>query len=172
MFWFTGLSGAGKSTIAQLFDRRLRADGLSVVVLDGDDLRSGLNRDLGFDAADRSENIRRAAEVAKLLVEAGLLVIVATISPLEADRQLARSILRASPFVEVFIDTPLEVAERRDPKGLYALVRQGRLNSFTGVDAPYEAPQHPDVRIDTTTVEPYAAVDQLVAHLHFRPNPG
>jgi bifunctional enzyme CysN/CysC len=151
-----------------LLEAQLDADGLGAVVLDGDDLRSGLNRDLGFSQADRSENIRRAAEVAKLLVTRGLIVIVATISPLEADRRLARSILSGWPFLEVFIDTPLDVAERRDPKGLYALVRQGRLQSFTGVDAPYEAPRRPDVRIDTTAVDPHDAVDVLLAHLRSR----
>lgn len=147
--WFTGLSGAGKSTIAVAVAQQLVASGRSVTVLDGDELRRGLNADLGYSAADRSENIRRVGEVARLMADAGLVVLVPVISPYRADREQVRTIHAASglPFVEVFVDTPLDVCEQRDPKGLYAQARAGELTGLTGVDDPYEAPEKPDVRL-------------------------
>ena len=148
-FWFTGLPASGKSTIAGLLDRKLHAAGYHTYVLDGDEIRRGLSRDLGFSHADRAENNRRIAEVARLMVDAGLIVIVAFISPFRAERAFARSLFRDGDFQEVFIDAPLEVCERRDPKGLYAKARSGALANFTGLDSPYEPPAHPDVWIRT-----------------------
>ena len=137
--WFTGLSGSGKSTIANLLEKRLHADSRHTYILDGDNVRHGLNRDLGFTEADRVENIRRIGEVAKLLVDAGLIVIVSFISPYRAERQLARGLFEPGEFVEIFVDTPLEECERRDVKGLYAKARRGELKNFTGIDSDYEA---------------------------------
>ena len=148
--WFTGLSGSGKSTIANLLEARLPAEGVHTYLLDGDNVRHGLNRDLGFTDADRVENIRRVAEVAGLMADAGLVVLASFISPFRAERRMARERAGDVHFVEVFVDTPLAVAEQRDPKGLYAKVRRGELANFTGVDSPYEAPEAPEVRIDTT----------------------
>ena len=165
VLWFTGLSGAGKSTIAGRLDERLSSLGRHTYVLDGDNLRQGLARDLGFSAADRAENIRRVAEVAKLMVDAGLIVIVAFISPFRADREMARGLMQRGEFVEVFVDTPLHVAEQRDPKGLYKRARRGELKQFTGIDSPYEPPDSPEIRVDTTTASPDQAVDQIVSHL-------
>jgi bifunctional enzyme CysN/CysC len=147
--WFTGLSGAGKSTIAAAVAQQLATSGRPVTILDGDEIRRGLNADLGFSAADRSENIRRVGEVARLMADAGLVVLVPVISPYRADRDRARAIHAAAglTFVEVFVDTPLDVCEQRDPKGLYARARAGELTGLTGVDDPYEAPEAPDVRI-------------------------
>ncbi len=145
--WFTGLSGAGKSTLANLLEQRLHADGRHTYILDGDNVRQGLNCDLGFTEADRSENIRRVAEVAKLMVDAGLVVIVSVISPYRAERDWARSRFAAGEFVEVFVDTPLEECERRDAKGLYAKARRGELKNFTGIDSPYEPPLSPELRL-------------------------
>ncbi|WP_422233198.1 adenylyl-sulfate kinase [Methylorubrum rhodinum] len=147
--WFTGLSGAGKSTIADAVDRALTEAGRHTMVLDGDNLRHGLNRDLGFTAADRDENIRRAAETARLMAEAGLVVIVSLISPYRAERQAARGIAGDVPFLEVFIDTPLAVCEARDPKGLYDRARAGAIPNFTGISAPYEPPEAPDLLLAT-----------------------
>src|SRR5438105_4533618 len=138
--WFTGLSAAGKSTIANLVESELHRLGYHTYLLDGDNVRHGLNKDLGFTDADRDENIRRVAEVAKLMVDAGLVVLVAFISPFRAEREMARSLLREGEFIEVYVDTPLEVAEVRDPKGLYKKARRGELVHFTGIDSPYEAP--------------------------------
>ncbi len=160
--WFTGLSGSGKSTIANLLEKRLHADGKHTYILDGDNVRHGLNRDLGFTQADRVENIRRVAEVAKLLVDAGLIVIVAFISPFRAERQLARGLFDEGDFIEVFVDTPLEECERRDVKGLYAKARRGELKNFTGIDSDYEPPQSPEIHLSTVATTPEACVDQVV----------
>jgi bifunctional enzyme CysN/CysC len=148
--WFTGLSGSGKSTIANLLEQRLHAAGRHTYILDGDNVRHGLNRDLGFTEADRVENIRRVAEVARLMVDAGLIVLVAFISPFRSERRLARDLFGAGDFIEVFVETPLEECERRDPKGLYAKARSGALANFTGIDSPYEPPESPDVHVITS----------------------
>ena len=145
LLWFTGLSGAGKSTIADRLDRKLHATGKHTFVLDGDNIRHGLNRDLGFTEADRVENIRRVAEVAKLFVEAGLITIVSFISPFRAEREMARDLVGPDEFIEIFVDTPLEICEQRDPKGLYRKARRGELRNFTGLDSPYERPNNPDL---------------------------
>ena len=166
--WFTGLSGAGKSTIANLVERKLHAMGLHTFLLDGDNVRHGLNKDLGFTEADRVENIRRVAEVARLMVDAGLIVLVSFISPFRAERRLARSLVADGEFCEVFVDAPLEVAEQRDRKGLYKKARRGELKNFTGIDSPYEPPEHPEIRIDTTALAPGDAADAVVAHLSRR----
>jgi bifunctional enzyme CysN/CysC len=147
--WFTGLSGAGKSAIANLVEKRLFADGRHTYLLDGDNVRQGLNRDLGFTEADRVENIRRAAEVARLMMDAGLIVLVSFISPFRSDRQMARELFAPGDFVEVFVDTPLEECERRDPKGLYVKARAGGIKNFTGIDSPYERPDHPELHLLT-----------------------
>jgi bifunctional enzyme CysN/CysC len=163
--WFTGLSGAGKSTIANLVEKRLHAMGLHTCLLDGDNVRHGLNKDLGFTRADRVENIRRVAEVARLMVEAGLIVLVSFISPFRAERRFARGLVDAGEFCEVFVDVPLDVAERRDPKGLYRKARRGELHNFTGIDSPYELPEHPEVSIDTTQWSAEDAADRVIARL-------
>jgi len=147
--WLTGLSGAGKSTLANSLEEDLHGDGMFVYVLDGDNVRHGLNRDLGFSPEDRRENIRRVAEVARLMVDAGLIVIVAFISPFRAERDFARALFEPGEFIEVFVDASLAACEQRDRKGLYALARKGGLKEFTGIDSPYEAPQSPDVHLDT-----------------------
>ena len=163
--WFTGLSGSGKSTIANIVESKLHAQGVRTYLLDGDNVRHGLNRDLGFTDADRVENIRRVAEVSALMVDAGLVVLVSFISPFRAERELARSRVEDGEFIEIFVDTPLEVAEARDPKGLYAKARAGQLANFTGIASPYEAPENPEVRIDTTAVSAEAAADEVIAQL-------
>ncbi|HST49579.1 sulfate adenylyltransferase subunit CysN [Jatrophihabitans sp.] len=163
--WFTGLSGAGKSTIANLVERRLHADGRHTYLLDGDNVRHGLNRDLGFSEIDRIENIRRVAEVAKLMVDAGLIVLASFISPYAADRAMARNLVGENEFCEVFVDTPLDMAEHNDRKGLYAKARRGELPNFTGIDSPYEVPQAPEVHIDTTTTSAEQAAEQVVEAL-------
>ena len=157
--WFTGLSGAGKSTIATAVADQLLAAGRPVTILDGDEIRRGLNADLGFSAADRSENIRRIGEVARLMADAGLVVLVPVISPYRADRDRVRTIHADAglAFVEVFVDTPLDVCEQRDPKGLYARARAGELKGLTGVDDPYEAPEAPDVRIVPGSIDEQVA---------------
>jgi bifunctional enzyme CysN/CysC len=163
--WFTGLSGSGKSTIANLLEKRLHAEGLATYLLDGDNVRHGLNRDLGFTDTDRVENIRRVAEVARLMVDAGLVVLVSFISPFRAERQMARGLFQDGEFVEVFVDTPLAECEARDTKGLYAKARRGELKNFTGIDSPYEAPAAPDVHLRTQGTAPQALVDELSARL-------
>ncbi|MGQ2989721.1 MAG: sulfate adenylyltransferase subunit CysN [Brevundimonas sp.] len=163
--WFTGLSGAGKSTVANLVEKRLHAEGRRTYLLDGDNVRHGLNRDLGFSEADRVENIRRVAEVARLMADAGLIVLTAFISPFRAERRMARERMDEGRFFEVFIDTPLAEAERRDPKGLYAKARAGTLSNFTGVDSPYEAPEHAELVIDGANTPPEAAAELIVERL-------
>ncbi len=150
MLWFTGLSGAGKSTIANLVEKKLVRMNRHTFLLDGDNVRHGLNKDLGFTDADRVENIRRVGEVARLMTDAGLIVITAFISPFRAEREMVRQMLRPGEFIEVHVDTPLADAEERDVKGLYAKARAGQLKNFTGIDSPYEAPEQPEIRIDTT----------------------
>jgi bifunctional enzyme CysN/CysC len=162
VLWFTGLSGAGKSTIANLVEKRLHALGRHTALLDGDNLRHGLNRDLGFREADRVENVRRAGEVARLMADAGLIVIVALISPFRAERELARSLMPEGEFLEIFIDTPLSMAESRDAKGLYAGARRGEIANFTGIDSPYEVPETPELRIDGQAMSPQAACDRVI----------
>ncbi len=149
VLWFTGLSGAGKSTIANLVEMALHAAGRHTYLLDGDNVRHGLNKDLGFTAADRVENIRRIAEVARLMADAGLIVLAAFISPFRAERRMARALLPAGEFIEIFVDAPIEIAEQRDPKGLYRKARRGEIPNFTGIDSPYEAPEAPEIRIDS-----------------------
>jgi bifunctional enzyme CysN/CysC len=165
LVWFTGLSGAGKSTIANLVEKRLHVMGRHTYLLDGDNIRHGLNRDLGFTEADRVENIRRIAEVGRLMVDAGLIVLASLISPYRAERRAARARLPEGGFFEVFVDASLAVAEARDPKGLYRKARSGQLKNFTGIDAPYEAPEHPELRIDTGLIAAEAAAEQVVAAL-------
>jgi bifunctional enzyme CysN/CysC len=162
--WFTGLSGSGKSTVAAELERALVAAGRPAYLLDGDNLRHGLNADLGFSAADRSENIRRVGEVARLFADAGVVALVPVISPYRADRDRARSIHEAAgvPFVEVFVDTPLDVCEARDPKGLYAKARAGEIKGFTGIDDPYEAPVRPDLRLTPADGDPAAQASLVV----------
>jgi bifunctional enzyme CysN/CysC len=168
VIWLTGLSGSGKSTIANIVESKLHTQGVRTYLLDGDNVRHGLNRDLGFTDADRVENIRRVAEVSALMVDAGLVVLVSFISPFRAERRLAREAVEDGEFIEVFVDTPLEIAEQRDPKGLYKKARRGELANFTGIDSPYEAPEHPEVRIDTSTTTPDDAADQIIAALRER----
>ncbi|MDP3803559.1 adenylyl-sulfate kinase [Brevundimonas sp.] len=168
VLWFTGLSGAGKSTIANRVEQRLNAEGLHTVLLDGDNVRHGLNRDLGFTDADRVENIRRVAEVARLMTDAGLIVLVSFISPFRDERRMARERMEPGEFVEIFVDAPLEVAEARDVKGLYAKARAGQLANFTGVDSAYEAPEAPELRIDAAACSPGEAADQVLALVRAR----
>ncbi len=169
VIWFTGLSGSGKSTIANMVEKKLHAMGRHTYLLDGDNVRHGLNRDLGFTDEDRVENIRRVAEVARLMADAGLIVLVSFISPFRAERALARSLMPEGDFVEVFVDTPLAVAEQRDVKGLYAKARAGELKNFTGIDSPYEPPESPDIRIDTTQVSAPDAAETITAWLEGEP---
>jgi len=162
VLWFTGLSGAGKSTIANLVEKKLFALGKRTYTLDGDNVRHGLNRDLGFTEADRVENIRRVAEVAKLMVDAGLIVLTSFISPFRAERRMARELMGPGEFIEVHVDTPLAEAEKRDVKGLYAKARAGQLKNFTGIDSPYEAPENAEIRIDTTALSAEEAAERIV----------
>ena len=165
VLWLTGLSGSGKSTIANIVEKKLARMNRHTFLLDGDNVRHGLNKDLGFTEADRIENIRRVGEVAKLMTDAGLIVITAFISPFRSERDMVRSMMQPGEFVEVFVDTPLEVAEARDVKGLYAKARSGQLKNFTGIDSPYEAPENAEMRIDTTQMTPEEAADLIIARL-------
>ncbi len=162
LLWFTGLSGSGKSTIANLVEKKLHAMGKHSFLLDGDNIRHGLNRDLGFSDADRVENIRRVGEVARLMTDAGLIVLTAFISPFRAEREMVRAMLPEGDFFEIFIDTPIAEAEKRDPKGLYRKARAGEIANFTGISSPYEAPENPQIRIDTTKETPEAAAERIV----------
>lgn len=163
--WLTGLSGAGKTTLANLVERQLHALGHHTYMLDGDKVRHGLSRDLGFSPSDRSENIRRVAEVSRMFVDAGIIVLVALISPFRAERNMARGLFSAGEFIEVFVDAPLSVAEQRDPKGLYRKARRGELRHFTGIDSPYEAPDAPEVHVRTDQVPPDQAAAQILHYL-------
>ncbi len=167
--WFTGLSGSGKSTIANLLERRLHAQGLHTYLLDGDNVRHGLNRDLGFTDVERVENIRRVAEVAKLMLDAGLIVLVSFISPFRADREMARSLFKENEFLEVFVDASLATCEQRDPKGLYAKARRGELKNFTGIDSPYEAPLAPEVHLQSTSTAPETLAEEIAQRLEIKP---
>jgi bifunctional enzyme CysN/CysC len=168
VLWFTGLSGAGKSTISSLVERRLHAVGRHTYLLDGDHVRHGLNKDLGFTDADRMENIRRVAEVSKMMVDAGLIVLVAVISPFRSDREMARSLLDEGEFIEIYVDTPLQIAERRDPKGLYKRARQGEIANFTGIDSRYEAPEAPALHLSGADESSEALAGRVIALLHER----
>jgi adenylyl-sulfate kinase len=162
VIWLTGLSASGKSTLANALERRLLAEGRHTMLLDADNIRHGLNRDLGFSRSDRVENIRRVGEVAGLMTEAGLIVITAFISPYQSDRDLVRGLVAAGRFIEVHLATPLAVCEQRDPKGLYRKARSGELPGFTGIDAPYEEPHQPELRLDTSS----ASVDECAAAIY------
>ena len=165
VLWFTGLSGSGKSTIADHVEKRLHVLGHHTLILDGDNVRHGLNRDLGFTDADRVENIRRISEVSKLFVEAGLIVLVSFISPFRCDRQMARELQDESEFLEIFVDTPLQICEDRDPKGLYKKARAGEIPNFTGIDSPYEAPDNPEIHLETGDLSEDEACDRIVRYL-------
>ena len=168
ILWFTGLSGAGKSTVANRLEQKLLAIGVHTMLLDGDNVRHGLNRDLGFTDADRVENIRRVGEVARLMGDAGLIVICAFISPFRADRQMAREIAGSHAFIEVFVDTPIGECIRRDPKGLYAKAQAGAIPNFTGIDSAYEPPENPEIRLETVDADPDMLADRILAELRGR----
>ncbi|GAB3350052.1 adenylyl-sulfate kinase [Arachidicoccus ginsenosidivorans] len=164
VFWFTGLSGSGKSSIASGVERRLFLKGMQVYALDGDNIRTGLNKDLGFTREDRAENLRRIAEVAKLMLDAGMIVLAAFVSPLKSDREMVKLIIGAEHFVEVFVNTSLEECERRDVKGLYKKARLGEIANFTGISAPYEAPECPDLEL-TEALDIEAAIEKAVNYI-------
>jgi bifunctional enzyme CysN/CysC len=168
VLWLTGLSGAGKSTLAWGVDAELSRRGHDAYVLDGDNVRRGLSRDLGFSDEDRVENIRRVAEVARLMADAGVIVICSLISPFRAERQMARDLFADGRFIEVFVDVPLEVAEARDPKGLYSRARRGEIANFTGIDSPYEPPETPEARLDSAALDPAGMVEALIELLECR----
>lgn len=165
LLWFTGLSGSGKSTIANAVEKALVKNKIHTYTLDGDNVRKGLNNNLGFSPEDRTENIRRIAEVANLMIDAGLVVLAAFVSPYQKDRERIRSIVGEKQYVEIFVNTPLEECERRDVKGLYAKARAGEIKNFTGINAPYEAPLNPDLEIDTTKMTVDEAVSEILKHL-------
>lgn len=165
LLWFTGLSGSGKSTIANAVEKALVEKGIHTYTLDGDNVRKGLNNNLAFSPEDRKENIRRIAEVANLMVDAGLVVLAAFVSPYEKDRANIKKIVGDNNYVEIFVNTPIEECERRDVKGLYAKARAGEIKDFTGINAPYEAPLHPDIEIDTTEVSVTDAVELVIKHI-------
>lgn len=166
VIWFTGLSASGKSTIAGALEQILTRQGYHTYLLDGDNVRHGLCKDLGFGDSDRQENIRRVGEVSKLMADSGLIVLAAFISPFRADRRIVREILPDKQFVEVFVDAPLKVCQERDPKGLYAKAQRGEIRQFTGIDSPYEEPEQAEVRIQAGEVSVAAAVNQLLDYLH------
>ena len=163
--WFTGLSGAGKSTLANLLEKRLHETGRHTYLLDGDNIRQGLNRDLGFTEADRVENIRRVAEVARLMTDAGLIVLVSFISPFRAERRMARALFEPGEFLEVFVDAPLAECERRDPKGLYAKARRGELKDFTGIDSAYEVPEKPELMVNTQQCSAAECAEMIIERI-------
>ncbi|HAG36479.1 MAG TPA: adenylyl-sulfate kinase, partial [Erythrobacter sp.] len=165
VLWFTGLSGSGKSTIANEVEKKLALMNRHTFLLDGDNVRHGLNKDLGFTESDRIENIRRIGEVAKLMTDAGLIVLTAFISPFRADRQLVRDMIDGGEFIEIHVDTPLEIAEARDVKGLYKKAREGKLKNFTGIDSPYEPPESPEIRVNTVEMTPEEAADHIIAKI-------
>jgi len=165
VLWFTGLSGSGKSTIANILEKRLAVQGQHTILLDGDNVRHGLNRDLGFTDADRVENIRRIGEVARLMTDAGLMVLVSFISPFIAERRMARAMVPEGEFVEIHVDTPLDVAEQRDVKGLYKKAREGEIKNFTGIDSPYEAPENPEIAVNTIEQTAEEAAVSVEAYL-------
>ena len=173
VIWFTGISGSGKTTLAAALERELHAQGTATYLLDGDEFRSTVSRDLSFSESDRMENIRRAAEVARVLMNAGVVVLATFISPMRSNRSLARELIGADDFVEVFVDTPLNIAERRDAKGLYALARRGEVKNFTAVSSPYEPPLAPDVHIETMHLDVLQAMacirTEIERRLHSRP---
>lgn len=165
LLWFTGLSGSGKSTIANAVEQELYNRGIKTYLLDGDNIRHGLNKDLGFTETDRIENIRRIGEVAKLFVDSGLIVLTAFISPFKSDRQIARSLVQYDEFIEVFVNTPLEVCENRDPKGLYKKARKGAIKNFTGIDSPYEIPENEEIEINTDTLSINECCNKIINYL-------
>jgi bifunctional enzyme CysN/CysC len=168
VLWFTGLSGAGKSTVANLVEIKLLALGRHTILLDGDNIRHGLNKDLSFTAEDRVENIRRIGECAKLFVDAGIIVLAAFISPFRRERRMARDMLEPDEFIEIFLDTPLAVCEQRDTKGLYKKARAGAILNFTGIDSPYERPEAAELALNTTTLSPQDCADRVIAELLLR----
>jgi adenylylsulfate kinase len=168
VIWFTGLSGSGKTTIADLVEKTLYQQAIHTFSLDGDNIRKGINNDLGFSEEDRTENIRRIAEIAKLMSEAGLIVLSAFVSPFEKDRNKVRDLVGTEKYIEVFVNTPIEECEKRDVKGLYAKARKGEIKDFTGISSPYEAPQNPDIEINTTNITPETAAEMIVQLLKKR----
>ncbi|MEL7430714.1 MAG: adenylyl-sulfate kinase, partial [Pseudomonadota bacterium] len=168
VLWFTGLSGSGKSTIADRLEQKLHTMGKRTYLLDGDNVRHGLNRDLGFTDEDRVENIRRVAEVSRLMVDAGLIVLTSFISPFRSERQMARAMMEEGEFIEVFVNTPIEICETRDPKGLYKKARAGELKNFTGIDSDYETPENAELILDSANLDPDTLADQIIDYLKSR----